>query len=68
MGRMLVAEGFYADSTIHELILKRRPLGEIREAQVAQGGLTLLQQGVRAAASGKIPLSVALALGSSAMT
>jgi type II secretory ATPase GspE/PulE/Tfp pilus assembly ATPase PilB-like protein len=67
-GRMLIAEGFYADATIQELILKRRPMSEIREAQKAQGGYTLLQQAVRAAAAGKVPLSVALSLGSSALS
>lgn len=68
IGRMVVAEGFHIDSVIHKLILKRSPLAEIREAQVSQGGRTLLQQAIHAASSGKVPLSVALSLGSSALT
>lgn len=67
MGRMVVAEGFYMDSGIHKLILRRSPLAEIREAQLAQGGRTLLQQAIYAAAAGRVPLSVALSLGSSAL-
>lgn len=68
LGRMVVAEGFHVDSSIHKLILKRSPLAAIREAQVSQGGRTLLQQAIHAAGCGKVPLSVALSLGSSALS
>ena len=68
IGRMVLAEGFLTDSGIHKLILKHRPLAEIREAQISQGGRTLLQQAIVAASCGKVPLSVALSLGSSALT
>ena len=68
LGRMVIAEGFYADSVIHRLIIKRSPLAEFREAQVSQGGRTLLEQAIHAAGRGKVPLSVALSLGSSALS
>ncbi|RFC45794.1 MAG: type IV pilus assembly protein PilB [Verrucomicrobia bacterium] len=68
IGRMVVAEGFHTDSSVHKLILKRSPLAALREAQVSQGGRTLLQQAVQAASTGRVPLSVALSLGSSALS
>jgi len=63
-GRLLIAEGFYVDATIRHLILNRVTSEEIRKAQVAQGGKTLLQRACEAAGAGRVPLSKALALGS----
>ena len=68
LGRMVIAEGFYADSGIHKLILKRSPLAALREAQASQGGRTLLQHAIQAASDGRVPLSVAMSLGSSALS
>jgi len=62
-GRMLVAEGYHVDPCIRRLILNREPSDEIRKAQEAQGGKTMLQQACAAAGIGRVPLSKALALG-----
>jgi len=64
-GRMLVAESYCVDSTIRELILRRAPSDEIRRAQEAQGGRTLLEQACGMAATGVLPLSKVIALGAS---
>lgn len=64
-GRTLVAEGYHVDSSMRELILKGAPSDEIRRAQEAQGGKTLLQQACEMAAAGMLPLSKVLALGAS---
>ncbi len=64
-GRALVAESYYVDSVIRDLILRQAPVDEIRRAQEAQGGKTLLQQACEMAATGMLPLSKVIALGAS---
>ncbi|MBV9488120.1 MAG: Flp pilus assembly complex ATPase component TadA [Verrucomicrobia bacterium] len=55
IGRTLLCEAFYVDSTVQELILTDAPLHEIEDAMIRQGGQTLGQAALLKSAAGMIP-------------